>query len=81
VGELWHLYLTSSAFLTLYPFPQGPHSFPESSPFGVAILSCFANASIVQFWPHSLGQATPGEGSLRGRRLKRKGKGVLGVRK
>lgn len=47
----------------------------------MAILGCFANASIVQFWPLSLGQATPGEGSLRGRRLKKRGKGVLGARK
>ena len=41
----------------------------------------FRQRFIVQFWPLSLGQATPGEGSLRGRRLKKRGKGVLGARK
>ena len=70
------------SFLNFVPVSSKSAFISRIITLWMAILSCCANASVVQFWPLSLGQATPGVGNLRGRSLKRKGtEGLLGARK
>ena len=70
------------SFLNFVPVSSKSAFISSIITLWMAILSCCANASIVQFWPLSLGQARPGVGNLRGRSLKRKGtEGLLGARK